>query len=103
MDQTQQAETLLTGEQSQRLMQQQVDMIIDKLQPQLQLLILISATIMVVFVIITLINSIYKWRVERAILRMDKNLKQLVDTAPAALAVEQESVQSDETHDTEQK
>lgn len=80
MDQSQQIQTLLsdTQQQSQQQTQQQIDNAIAKLQPQVEQVVLISTLLTVVIVLIMLINAMYKWRVERAILRMDKNLEKLI-------------------------
>jgi hypothetical protein len=57
----------------------QISQLMDKIQPMLQLLIVISTLLTIALIVLYLFNSIHKWRVNRAILRMDKNLQLLVD------------------------
>lgn len=85
MDQQNQNQQLLQDALSsnQQQTQQQIDTIVNKLQPQIQQAIFISAALTVVVLLIMLMNAIYKWRVERAILRMDKNLEKLLLTQDA--------------------
>lgn len=79
MDQ-QSLNSLLSGAQSSstQMQQQAVDSLISKIEPQLQLLLTIGTLVSILFALIAIINLIHKWRIERAILRMDKNLQSLV-------------------------
>lgn len=64
---------------SQNQQQELISQFIDKLQPQLQVLVTVSIVLSVFMAILVLVNSIYKWRVERAILRIDKNVQALAE------------------------
>lgn len=48
-------------------------------EPIIRMILTIGALMSVVFVIVALANLLHKWRVERAILRIDKNLQSMVD------------------------
>lgn len=74
--------SLLSGAQSSSTQQQQqaVNSLLTKLEPQIQLLFTIGTLLSVAFIVIALVNLIHKWRVARAILRMDKNLQSLVES-----------------------
>lgn len=48
------------------------------------MLLTIGALMSVVFVIVALANLLHKWRVERAIFRIDKNLQSMVDASKPA-------------------
>lgn len=85
--------TLQEGAQSSstQMQQQAVDSLLTNLQPQLELMLTIGTLLSVAFMLVVLINVIHKWRVARAILRMDKNLQTLVDTnkpAPAPVVTD---------------
>ncbi|MDB5176748.1 MAG: hypothetical protein JWN75_416 [Candidatus Saccharibacteria bacterium] len=72
MDNGQQAlQNLLGGSQSGQFM--------SNLQGQLQFFFIASSIVSVIIIILLIINFVYKWRVQVAILRMDKNLQILVD------------------------
>jgi len=62
--------------------------IIDQLQPQLQLFFVISTIITVLILVIFIVNLVYRLRVERAILRIDKNLQKLVGDQEVAAATD---------------
>ena len=49
------------------------------MQTQLQVYFLIGTALTALIVIVMTINTIYKIRVERAILRMDKNLQKFIE------------------------
>ena len=89
--------TLQEGAQSSstQMQQQAVDSLLTNLQPQLELMLTIGTLLSVVFMLVVLINVIHKWRVARAILRMDKNLQTLVDTnKPAPTPVVTDNTES---------
>lgn len=69
--------------QAQSQSQQQIDTVFNKLQPQLQILTAVGVLLTIVIIIVSIVNALYKWRVERAILRMDKNLKKLLEAQVA--------------------
>jgi hypothetical protein len=59
--------------------QPQINGMFDELQKQLHTYLLIGTALTVLIVIVLTINTIYKIRVERAILRMDKNLQAFLE------------------------
>ena len=82
MDQ-QSLNSLLSGAQSSstQLQQQAVESILAQYEPIIRMLLIIGALMSVVFVIVALANLLHKWRVERAIFRIDKNLQSMVDAS----------------------
>ncbi|MDQ5982881.1 MAG: hypothetical protein QG549_879 [Patescibacteria group bacterium] len=82
MDQ-QSLNSLLSGAQSSstQLQQQAVESILAQYEPIIRMLLTIGALMSVVFVIVALANLLHKWRVERAIFRIDKNLQSMVDAS----------------------
>lgn len=85
MDQ-QSLNSLLSGAQSSstQLQQQAVESILAQYEPIIRMLLTIGALMSVVFVIVALANLLHKWRVERAIFRIDKNLQSMVDASKPA-------------------
>ncbi len=45
----------------------------------MQFFLAISTAISFIIIVLLIVNLVYKWRVQSAILRMDKNLQKLVD------------------------
>jgi hypothetical protein len=45
----------------------------------MQFFLAISAAVSFIIIVLLIVNLVYKWRVQSAILRMDKNLQKLVD------------------------
>lgn len=98
MDQ-QSLNSLLSGAQSSstQLQQQAVESILAQYEPIIRMLLTIGALMSVLFVIVTLANLLHKWRVERAILRIDKNLQSMVDAnkpAPEPVPVVADNTES---------
>lgn len=79
-------------------MQEKIDGFISAVTPQIQTLLILSVLVMVAVVLIAFMNMLYKWRVERAILRMDKNLEKLV-----AAQVPVETEEKKETKESSEK
>ena len=52
--------------------------LIDQLQPQLQLFLSISAVLTVLIGIVFIVTLVYRIRVDRAILRIDRNIQKLI-------------------------
>ena len=71
--------SLTTSTQSASDTQDQLRALLESIQPQLQFFLTLGIVMSVVIFIGLLINSIYKIRVERAILRIDRNIQKLVD------------------------
>lgn len=107
MDQDQLLNSLLDGSQnSQTQAQDQLQNTLHALQPQIQLFLIISTILTIIIAVGFLVNAIYKMRVERAILRIDKNLEKLVkQQIPAVEESTAETNQSSEIpeEDIEQK
>jgi len=83
-----------TGSQQQT---QQVDQVLNKLQPQLQLLTVVGVVLTIIVVVVMLFNNLYKWRVERAILNIDKNLEKLVKAQVSAEAEQPDSSNAEQS------
>ena len=84
--------SLLGGTQnSQSQASDQLQHTLTAIQPQLQLFLIISTILTVIICIAFLVNAIYKMRVERAILRIDKNLEKLVKHQVPVPVVEEAS------------
>jgi len=98
MDQ-QSLNSLLSGAQSSstQLQQQAVESILAQYEPIIRMLLTIGALMSVVFVLVALADLLHKWRVERAILRIDKNLQSMVDAGKPAPASEPVPVVADNT------
>jgi uncharacterized membrane protein len=77
------------------------------LQQQLSWLLLVGGIVSIVLTILFIVHIVYKMRVERAILRIDKNLRKLVDMqVPAIEKVEASTPTPDtlpDSTDIEQK
>ena len=92
--------SLTSSTQSASDTQDQLRTLLESIQPQLQLFLTLGIIMSVVIFIGLLINSIYKIRVERAILRIDRNIQKLVDyQVPAKKAPIEVSAEADEPAD----
>lgn len=88
--------SLANGSQASTATQDQLHSLLQSIQPQLQILLVLGIVMSVTVFLGLLINSIYKIRVERAILRIDKNIQRLVDyQVPAKKAPEQAPVKNE--------
>ncbi len=93
--------SLTTGTQGASDTQDQLRTLLESIQPQLQLFLTLGIVMSVVIFIGLLINSIYKIRVERAILRIDRNIQKLVDyQIPAKKAPVEAPAEADEPADS---
>ncbi len=52
--------------------------LVEQLQPQLQLFLIISAVLTVLIAIVFIVTLVYRIRVDRAILRIDRNVQKLM-------------------------
>ena len=88
--------SLTTSTQGASDTQDQLRVLLESIQPQLQLFLALGIVMSVVIFIGLLVNSIYKIRVERAILRIDRNIQKLVDyQVPDEKTPERAPVKSD--------
>lgn len=95
--------SLLGNTQTQAQQQDLINQIVDKIQPQLQLLVTVGIAVSVLVTVLVVINWFYKWRVERAILRMDKNIQKLVELQTGSTVGDKKSAISNAKNELEQK
>jgi cytoskeletal protein RodZ len=75
---TLQNSTQNTQDQMELQMQESMNQALEQIMPQLQLFMTFFLILSVISVLVIIIGTIYKVRVQRAILRMDKNIQLLV-------------------------
>lgn len=92
--------SLTTNTQGATETQDQLHALLQSIQPQIQIFLTLGIIMSVVVFIGLLINSIYKIRVERAILRIDRNIQRLVDYQVPAKKASVEAVIEDTEQDT---
>lgn len=71
-------ESLLNGAQNSQSQVQQINDTLTSLKPLLEQVTIASIILSVVITVVFIINAVYKLRVERAILRIDKNVQLLL-------------------------
>lgn len=83
--QTQQIETALASAQEQQeQVQASIEQAIESLKPQIELMVMVGIMTAVAYILLKVLDSLHKRRIEKAIMRMDKNLALLVaDKIPA--------------------
>lgn len=91
-----------TQQQTQQI-QQQIDSLMGSVQPMLQILLVVSVLATIAFILFYFMHMLHKWRVEKAILRIDKNLEKLVAAQVPVVAEEKpETDKSSDKNDIEQ-
>lgn len=79
MQNTERLETALTGaQQSTEQVQASIEQAINSLKPQIELMVMVGILAVVAYILLRVLDSLHKLRIEKAILRMDKNLELLV-------------------------
>lgn len=79
MQNTERLETALAGaQQQQEQVQASIEQAIESLKPQIELMVTVSIMAVVVYILLKVLDSLHKRRIEKAIMRMDKNLELLV-------------------------
>lgn len=79
MQNTERLETALAGaQQQQEQVQASIEQAIESLKPQIELMVMVSIMAVVVYILLKVLDSLHKRRIEKAIMRMDKNLELLV-------------------------
>lgn len=79
MQSTERLETTLAGaQQQQEQVQASIEQTVESLKPQIELMVIVSVLAIAVYILLKLLDSLHKRRVEKAILRIDRNLELLV-------------------------
>jgi hypothetical protein len=86
-------QSLLSGASGQ---QNQNNQLMQQMQSSLKYVLWISAAVSVVVTIYLIASAIHKWRVQSAILRMDKNLQALLALQTATIPAQKATKSSDE-------